>query len=185
MNTQMPDANQIQDNAKLDPEVAAAVKDDAGRAIHELKDALHEGCEVVVSIENYTTQCLAILKQSQSQNNGHFKEAPEPFILGTSIGLCSSEGGTGVGNKNYVLYGFAGMELLIYWHSARIGEKTYWIDFNDYEKYKNKDDKEILNIGKDNQSKGADSKEHGSFVITSTFGEECIKVSVLTKAQVG
>ncbi len=182
MEKKMLEPNQIQDNKKLSPEVVTANIEVAERAIRELKKALHEGCEVVISIENYTSQQLGILKQSTSHNNGHFQEAPGPYIPAQSIVLCSSEGGTGVGNKNYILYDIKGADLLIYWHSARIGGKTYWADFR-HGIYQNKNDKEILNIGKKNQTKGVLTMYHGNFVIKSTFGEEVIRVAVTTKGQ--
>ena len=183
MKTTMPSHDEIHDSEKLDPEIASATIGVVDNLVHELKDALHGGCEIVVAIENFTSHSLDLLRQSEHHNNGHFKEAPEPLIRKTSIGLCSSEGGSGSGNKNYVLYNLNGADLLVYWHSARVGGKTYWMDVNKDGKYREMSDNEILNHGKDNQAKGVINDKYGNFIVKSSYGQDTIKISVYMKAQ--
>jgi hypothetical protein len=179
----MPSHDQIQEDEELDPEIVSAIIGAVDKAAHELKDALHGGCEVVVAIENFTSHSLELIKQSEHHNNGHFKESPEPLIGKTSIGLCSSEGGTGVGNKNYVLYSLNGADLLVYWHSARVGGKTYWMEVDEDCKFGDMSDNKILNHGKDNQQKGVIDGKCGHLLVKSSYGHDTIKISIYTEAQ--
>lgn len=198
MKKQMSHADQIREDEPITPEIMGAASDTAYKVFKDLKASLHDGCEVVIAIENFTSKKLHLFQKSAHHNNGNFKVAPDKYIDSKEIGFVGSNGGTGPGNKNYALYDFEGGELLIYWHSARMGGKTYFMDFRKGHHYqdmgdpgktgddrkKDRDDA-ILDYCKDHQTEYDLTKtpENLEYTVESSFGAEEITVSIKTRKQ--
>lgn len=179
----IPYADTIKDDSKIPAPVIAALAPIVERLIRDLLSSLKDGCKYAVVIENFTSQPLNILRQSENENNGHFESPPDNIIEKTTIGGFSSEGGFPEGNKNFVIYRLERADLLIYWHSARVGGKTYFAEIAGNGTWDKMNDKEILNICKDNQTKGVIKGSCGEYNISCTYGDEAIEVAVLTHNQ--
>jgi hypothetical protein len=180
----MPDSDKIKDDLKLPAPVIAALIGVADGMIHDLlKEMTKDRCKYAVAISNFTSHNMTLDAQSSKDKNGKFVEAPDDFIPEKSVGGCSSKGGKGVGNKNYITYKLKNAVLLIYWHSALIGSKNYYVDIAEENKFKDWDDKKIINYAKDRQVQKTIHDSHNDYKIVASYAPDNIKISLMTKAQ--